>query len=248
MTVKKPTIKTNLTNVNYSKMYGKTNKYIVIHYTGSIGSALNNTKYFKRSNRGASANYFVDDKDIYMCVKPSDKAWHCGDRSYRGTKHPFYGICTNANSIGIEMCCEKVNGKLHINDKTIANVRLLVLWLMQEYKIPVSHVIRHHDVSGKSCPNANGLLNDTTWKAFRKKITTAPSINVTVKKYFNSTGKYKIIKTPRAIRKGPSSDHPVVGYINEKNVYTITKVSGKYGQLKSGAGWICLRNDYVKKV
>ena len=249
--VTKPTIKSNLTTRNFTKMSGKKNKYIVIHYTGSTGSALNNTKYFKSVYRGASANYFVDASSIYMCVKPSDMAWHCGDKAYSGTSHPYYGKCTNGNSIGIEMCCEKVNGKLHINDKTIANVKKLVMWLMSEYGIPESRVIRHHDVSGKSCPNANGLLNDTTWKTFRKKITGNVVSDKTIagkKAYYSETGKYQVIKVPRVIRATPKTTGKVVGYINDKGVYTIVEVDGKYGKLKSGVGWICLRTDYVKKV
>ena len=249
--VTKPTIKSNLTTRNFTKMSGKKNKYIVIHYTGSTGSALNNTKYFKSVYRGASANYFVDDKDIYCCVHPKHMAWHCGDKAYSGTKHPYYGKCTNGNSIGIEMCCEKVNGKLHIDDKTIANVKKLVMWLMKEYNIPESRVIRHHDVSGKSCPNANGLLNDTTWKTFRKKITGNVVSDKTIagkKAYYTDTGKYQIIKVPRVIRATPSTKGKIVGYIKSKGIYTIVKVEGKYGKLKSGVGYICLRTDYVKKV
>lgn len=257
--VSKPTIKTNLTTRNYTKMSGKKNKYIVIHYTGSTGSALNNTKYFKSTYRGASANYFVDPNDIYCCVKPSNMAWHCGDKAYVGTKHPYYGKCTNGNSIGIEMCCEKVLGKLHINSKTITNTAKLVKWLMQEYDIPASRVIRHHDVSGKSCPNANGLLKDATWKKFHKKITGVTTSTSTTKTatttkktyYYTETGKYQVIKTPRVIRDTPKTTGKVNGYIKEKGIYTITKVEGttvKYGKLKSGAGYICLRSDYVKKV
>ena len=247
--VAKPTIKSNLTTRNYTKMSGKKNTYIVIHYTASTGSALNNTKYFKSTYRGASANYFVDTKDIYCCVKPSNMAWHCGDKAYSGTKHPYYGKCTNGNSIGIEMCCEKVNGKLHINDKTIANVKKLVMWLMDEYNISADHVIRHYDVSGKKCPNANGLLTDSKWKKFRANIT-GQAVKVSNLYYYTDIGKYEVIKVPRVIREKPSSSAKKVGYIDEKGIYTIVAVEGKttkYGKLKSGAGYICLRSDYVKK-
>ena len=53
---------------------------------------------------------------------------------------------------------------------------------------------------------------------------------------------------PRVIRATPKTTGKVVGYINDKGVYTIVEVDGKYGKLKSGVGWICLRTDYVKKV
>ena len=248
--VTKPTIHSNLTTRNFNKLANKKNKYIVIHYTASTGSALNNTKYFKSTYRGASANYFVDETSIYCCVKPTDVAWHCGDKAYSGTKHPYYGKCTNSNSIGVEMCCEKVNGKLHINDKTITNVKKLVTWLMQEYNIKTENVIRHYDVSGKKCPNAKGLLTDSTWKKFRAKITDS-TVKVSKLYYYNEIGQYQVIKVPRVIRATPKSTGKVNGYIKEKGIYTIVKVEGSgtlYGKLKSGAGYICLRSDYVKKL
>lgn len=249
--VTKPTIKNNLTTRNFNKLANKKNKYIVIHYTASTGSALNNTKYFKSTYRGASANYFVDDKEIYCCVKPTDVAWHCGDKAYSGTKHPYYGKCTNSNSIGVEMCCEKVGGKLKINKKTIANVKKLVMWLIKEYNIPPSNVIRHYDVSGKKCPNANGLLTDSTWKKFHKNITGQNTAKVSDLYYYDEVGTYAVVKVPRVIRNTPKTTGKINGYIKTKGIYTVVKVEGskvKYGKLKSGAGYICLRNDYVKKV
>lgn len=54
------------------------------------------------------------------------------------------------------------------------------------------------------------------------------------------------------IRKGPGKKYKVCGSIDEKmeykNIYTIVEVSkgGKWGRLKSGAGWIALK--YTKKV
>lgn len=247
----KPTIKNNLTTRNFTKNYSKKNKYIVIHYTGATGSAENNTKYFKSTYRGASANYFVDESSIYCCVKPTDTAWHCGDKAYAGTKHPYYGKCTNGNSIGIEMCCERVGGKLHINKKTIANVKKLVMWLMYKYNIPPSNVIRHYDVSGKKCPNANGLLTANKWKKFHQDITGQNTAKVSKLFYYYEAGTYEVIKVPRVIRATPKSNGKVNGYIKEKGIYTIVKVEGTgtlYGKLKSGAGYICLRSDYVKKV
>ena len=53
--------------VNCTKSTAKENKYIVIHYVGAEGDAINNAKYFQTENRGASANYFVGfNGDIYQ--------------------------------------------------------------------------------------------------------------------------------------------------------------------------------------
>ena len=47
------------------------------------------------------------------------------------------------------------------------------------------------------------------------------------------------------IRTGPGTKYANKGFI-KPGVYTITKTEGKWGKLKSGAGWICL--DYVVKL
>lgn len=45
------------------------------------------------------------------------------------------------------------------------------------------------------------------------------------------------------IRSGPGVNYPVAGSITDKGTYTIIEISGEWGKLKSGAGWICL--DYT---
>lgn len=67
------------------------------------------------------------------------------------------------------------------------------------------------------------------------------------------------------IRKGPSKDHEVVGvitdnkallnkdkkYYHPKVTYTIVETQGDWGRLKSGAGWVCLKEGnkpYTEKV
>lgn len=47
-------------------------------------------------------------------------------------------------------------------------------------------------------------------------------------------------------RKGPSTNHGVVGIIRDKGIYTIVEEKDGWGKLKSGVGWICLQ--YTHKV
>lgn len=47
------------------------------------------------------------------------------------------------------------------------------------------------------------------------------------------------------IRTGPGTNYSNKGFI-KPGVYTIVQTSGKWGKLKSGAGWICL--DYAVKI
>lgn len=159
----------NLTNVNYTPMSNKTNEYIVIHYVGAVSTAKNNAEYFKSTNRNASANYFVDENEIYRVVKDSDRAWHCGDKLKSGNGGTFNGKCKNSNSIGVEMCCYNNNGKLDISDKVIENTVELVKELMAKYNIPAEKVIRHFDVTNKVCPEPF-VSSTARWLDFKSKL------------------------------------------------------------------------------
>ena len=162
-------IKENLTNVNYNKMSNKVNKYIVIHYVGAVSTAYNNSVYFKNVNRSASANYFIDENEIYRVVADSDKAWHCGDKLKSGNGGTYNGKCTNSNSIGIEMCCYNNNGKIDVSEKVISNTIELVKELMAKYNISIDNVIRHYDVTNKICP-APIVEDESRWIDFKNRL------------------------------------------------------------------------------
>ena len=162
-----------LTKVNYTHMSNKKNEYIVIHYTGNVtDTALANARYFETVNRGASANYFVDQTSVYQCVLDSDKAWHVG---VNYGNHTLFGKCTNSNSIGIEMC----SNKKKISQDTYNNTVALTKKLMKKYNIPASRVVRHYDVCNKVCPGWSGWTrkNDKIWKQFKKDIQATASVS-----------------------------------------------------------------------
>ena len=60
-----------------------------------------------------------------------------------------------------------------------------------------------------------------------------------------TTGLYKINTDTLNIRKGPGMTYDIVGSVVKNYVYTISKVTGSWGYLKSGIGWINL--DYTIK-
>lgn len=156
-------IKENLTLVNYNKGENKQNKYIVIHYVGAVSTAYNNSVYFKKVNRNASANYFVDETSIYRVVKDEDIAWHCGAKTYK------HKDCRNNNSIGIEMCCYSNNGTIDISDKVVKKTIELTKELMKKYNIPAENVIRHYDVTNKNCP-APFVKDASRWTNFKNQL------------------------------------------------------------------------------
>lgn len=158
-------IKTQLAHrSNYGGKRTQTIKWIVMHYTANDGdSDESNARYFQNPlNPVASAHYFVDDDSITRSVPDDYVAYHCGAYQY---KHPS---CRNANSIGVEMCDAKRDGRVMATNKTIANAAELVYQLCKQYKIPYDHIIRHYDVMGKKCP-AYWVGNDGLEK-FRKQV------------------------------------------------------------------------------
>lgn len=135
-------------------------RFIVMHYTGNDGdSDTANANYFQNNIVKASAHYFVDDNSITRSVPDNYVAWSVGGSKYSdcattgGGK--FYGVCTNTNSISVEMCDSVRNGRFDVSDKTLKNAVWLVRQLMQKYNVPIDRVICHFDVNGKRCPNFN---------------------------------------------------------------------------------------------
>ena len=56
----------------------------------------------------------------------------------------------------------------------------------------------------------------------------------------------KVTANKLNIRSGPGTNYKIQGAITDKGTYTIVDTQGRWGKLKSGAGWIHL--DYTKKI
>ena len=166
-------------------------KYIVLHYTANNGDmAQNNGMYFKNNNVGASAHYFVDEREVIRSVKDSDTAWHCETRGMA-----FKNDCRNNNSIGIEMCSRiDKSGKFYILEDTLYNAAVLTVSLMKKYNVPIKNVIRHFDVCGKMCPKPL-VLDINLWYKFKdmlKKLEVGAMVNDI---YISLNGKVKAVKS-----------------------------------------------------
>ena len=146
---------------NYGVRRGKI-EWIVMHYTANDGdSGMSNARYFQKAlNPVASAHYFVDDREIVQSVPDEYVAYHCGAYKYR---HPF---CRNYNSIGVEMCDSVGAVPAATRERTAAFVREL----MDKYGVPVENVLRHYDVTGKSCPRQMAGKNNAEWEAFKASV------------------------------------------------------------------------------
>lgn len=148
-------------------------KYIVIHFTANDGDTdESNAKYFKRKNIKASAHMFVDNDSVTISVPDTVVAWSVGGSRYKNYKSTggakYYGKCTNNNSINIEMCDTIKDGKIMASEKTMQNTAELVKWLMVKYNVPIENVIRHFDVTGKSCPAY--FVDQNSWNNFKARL------------------------------------------------------------------------------
>lgn len=136
--------------------------YLVIHFTANDGdSAKNNADYFAREAPGASAHFFVDEREIWQSVQEKDIAWHCGTRGMY-----FHPYCRNANSLGVELCSRKRGEKYYFTPETVKNAQQFVRSLMKRYGIPMENVVRHYDVTHKNCP-APFVEDAGAWQRFK---------------------------------------------------------------------------------
>ncbi|MED1079438.1 N-acetylmuramoyl-L-alanine amidase [Bacillus licheniformis] len=167
--------------VKVVKNYVKVNKYtrpglklsgvkgIVMHWTATPGaSALNERNYFNGTciadKRYASAHYFVDRKEAQLIIPENEVAYHAHDqnRCYVSFLKPN----ANTKAIGVEMCVEK-NGQIH--SETIQNAAEVVADLCRRYGLSTDKIVRHYDVTNKSCP-APWVRDSSQLAAFRKKV------------------------------------------------------------------------------
>lgn len=107
--------------------------------------------------------------------------------------------------------------------------------------------------SAKTCPGTNFMGFGNSKAAIRDNF--IPLIQNYISGKTTTTVKDPVacgvyrIKSPDGvlnIRKGPGASYDKVGQVKNGEAYTITKINGSWGYLKSGAGWINL--SYTEKV
>lgn len=107
--------------------------------------------------------------------------------------------------------------------------------------------------SAKTCPGTNFMGFGNSKEAIRDNF--IPLIQNYISGKTTTTVKDPVacgvyrIKSPDGvlnIRKGPGASYDKVGQVKNGEAYTITKINGSWGYLKSGAGWINL--SYAEKV
>ena len=230
-----------LTKYNHDKASGRKIKYIVVHWVGAASTAVNNGTYFQGGDKGASAHYFVDDSDIVKSVREKNIAWAVGSHGLLDQGSPYaryggkyYGKCTNANSISIEMCCRRnAKGKLYISKATLERTAKLVQAIQKRLGVDNDHVIRHFDVNGKLCPLP--YIKESKWDDVHAILTGQ---------------KFKIKSKGRLIvRKTTSLLSAKTRMLTKGEEYQIirTNAKGTRGRLADG-GWITITSKYAERV
>lgn len=143
-------------------------KYIVLHYTAGNGdTAMDEARYFANGNtRSAGAHFFVGQAgDVVQSIPINRTAWSVGGDVWENTPHPYYGKCTNSNSVSIEMCDQlKKDASTAQKDA----VKSLISYIKKQCP-NASTIIRHYDVTGKPCPAR--YLDDKKWATLRNYVT-----------------------------------------------------------------------------
>ena len=117
---------------------------IAIHYVGNPGTtaAQNHSFFTNLAQTGetyASSHFLVGlDGEVLQNV-PLNEVAYCSNQR-------------NDDTISIECCHPDDSGEF--TSATYESLVRLTRWLMEEYGLDTSQVIRHYDVTGKLCPKA----------------------------------------------------------------------------------------------
>ena len=240
--------------------WGNSKQFIAVHYLGVVGQ--NN----RVSPGGYGAHYYIYwDGTIYQAADHNAVLWQVGTGGCYTQKHPK---ARNNNTIGIEMCCKcdgdtrQSGDKWYFTEETQKACVWLVQKLMKDLGIPASNVLRHYDIVNKTCPapyvHNNKYRTSWTWDEFKAKISGSSSVSSSGSSSSGGsassptsyrTGMYKVIVDDLTIHTGPSTKYAACGSITDNGCYTVTEIQNTcWGKLKSGAGWICIDEDYCSPV
>jgi len=189
---------------------------------------------FAKPERKASSNYAVGvDGRIAMYVEEKNRAWTSSNAA------------NDDEAVTIEVANSAVGGDWPVSDKVLARTIDLCVDICKRNGIDKlvytgdksGNLTRHDMFANTVCPGpylgskfpyiaaeVNKRLGAQTPTPFLIKVT-ADALN---------------------IRSGPGTNYKIQGAITDKGTYTIVDTQGRWGKLKSGAGWICL--NYTKKI
>lgn len=171
--VEKPYIIDRIAENEWQVPYHNANdaQYLAIHYLGVNGE--NPDLY----NHGYGGHFYVSKTgQCYQAAKVSDEIWHVG----KGGCQYIHPDARNYNTIGIECATYTASGRddddetWYFTKETQEACAKLAAWIMDHYKIPMDHLLRHGDITTKNCPSPykrdQGKGSNWTWEQFKNRV------------------------------------------------------------------------------
>ena len=146
-------------------------------------------------------------------------------------------ICNRISALGFRNRGIKTNKSLYFLKKTKAPSLLIECCFVDD-----ADDVKKYNYETMAKAIVEGILNKNIYI-----VTSTPTPTTTTT---SATGNFKVKVTTSSlnIRSGAGANYKIVGSIKNKGTYTITKTSGSWGYLKSGAGWINISTKYVKYI
>lgn len=225
---------------------------ITVHcFVGQV-TAKRGCEVFQNKSRQASCNYVVgNDGSIGLCVEEKDRSWCSSNKANdmraitfevaSDTKHPYAVTDKTLNAL-IDL----------IVDVCRRNGKTKVLWFADKNKTlayePKSNEMRmtvHRWFANKACPgdylyNKHGYIADEVNKRLGSAQNTTTATQEPQEQP-KTPFKVKVIVSDLNYRSEPSMNGKVLG-VTGKGVFTIAEEKDGWGKLKSGAGWIYIKN------
>lgn len=235
-------IKSTIESPCFSERNGQKVTKITIHHAAGCLSAEALASIFKVQRRSASCNYAIGiEGDIIGVVPEEKRSWCSGSRwndeqaitieVSNSTGKPTWEIGEKAMKSLIKLCadiCKRYDITPYFDGTTRASMTFHCMY--QATECPGPYIKNHihdiiRDIKAEICDNKENVSE--------------------VEKPASDSFLVKVTCECLNIRRGPSTKYKIVGEITDKGVYTIIETNGKWGRLKSGAGWICL--DYTER-
>lgn len=201
-------------------------------------SADNICRMFKPVARQASCNYAIgDDGDIMLCVDEKDRSW-CSSNA-----------ANDHRAITIECSCDKT-APFAMNDKVLQSLAELMADIARRNDIPellwkadktlIGRADQQNITVHRWFSNLRSCPGDFLYDRLYEVCTVA---NKLLGKGTQEDSEFRIrVTVPElAIYKTPRDFTIRTSIALSPGVYTVTKKEGDWGQLKSGAGWVCLK-------
>ena len=127
-------------------------KDIVVHYVGNPNTtARANRNWYESPLSSVSSHFIVGlEGEVLLCVPLNEVSSASNWR--------------NHDTISIEVCHPDDSGVF--NQKTYDALVKLTAWLLRQNGLDTTHIIRHHDVTGKECPRWF-VRDPAAWEQFK---------------------------------------------------------------------------------